>query len=101
MLAFKQKGTSNLFKLLHIQNPKSPTGGATPSVEPTLWFQPLIWKRRRVLWSDLVEDASRLPVPLAESLARELMEETNVKTGPQVGTTTPGTTLPGSKLEAQ
>lgn len=80
------------FELLYVQNEKNPRGGGTPSVEPTVWFQPMQVKMRGRIPEGFEKAPGAWPVPLAENLvARVLSEFTGrIPTPP---------TVPGPKAE--
>lgn len=66
----------NYFGLLYVQNEKNTRGGATPSVEPTWWFQPLKVRSSKIgAKSGLEKVPGAWPVSLAENLVSRVLSE--------------------------
>lgn len=89
MQVHRQIGTKKLFALKHIQNPSGVPG------EATFWYAPLMYVRRRIFSTELIETPGVFPQPLPQSLAKLIMEVVDVKlpTNPS----DPATSHPGPK----
>lgn len=75
MRIYKDNHTGRFFELLYIQNEQSPRGGATPYVEPTLWFQPLEIDYQGRIAKGFKRIAGEWARPMSERLAKRYLTE--------------------------